>query len=252
MVGTDYNPTLPDLPRIHSPERHLMTIFRTSNALAALAVCTSLSFAQESIFDGKTLEGWKGNDAFWSVKDGAITGQTTKENPTKGNTFLIWQGGEIGDFELKLKFKIIGGNSGVQYRSTDMGNFVVGGYQADIEAGDRYIGILYEERGRGILAERSQKVTIDSEGKKTVDKEPTVDNKAFLASIKKEDWNEMEITANGNHLVQKINGHVTVDVTDSQSTEKGKAKASGILALQLHAGPPMTIQFKDIQLKKLK
>lgn len=228
-----------------------MTIFRTSLALAALAVSASLTFAQEakSLFDGKTLEGWKGNDAFWSVKDGAITGQTTKENPTKGNTFLIWQGGEISDFELKLQFKIVGGNSGVQYRSSDMGNFVVGGYQADIEAGETYIGILYEERGRGILAQRTQKVEISSDGKKTVDKEPTVDNKAFLASVKKEDWNTMEITAKGNHLVQKINGHTTVDVTDHQES---KAKASGILALQLHAGPPMTIQFKDIQLKKLK
>jgi hypothetical protein len=211
-------------------------------------LCTS-TFAQESIFDGKTLEGWKGNDAFWSVKDGAITGQTTKENPTKGNTFLIWQGGEIGDFELKLQFKIVGGNSGVQYRSTDQGNFVVGGYQADIEAGETYIGILYEERGRGILAQRTQKVEIASDGKKTVASEPTVDNKAFLASIKKEDWNTMEISAKGPHLVQKINGQTTVDVTDNQ---EGKAKASGILALQLHAGPPMTVQFKDIQLKKLK
>ncbi|WP_254514042.1 3-keto-disaccharide hydrolase [Anatilimnocola floriformis] len=217
-------------------------------ALLLVLSCTIAS-AQESIFDGKTLEGWKGNDAFWSVKDGTITGQTTKENPTKGNTFLIWQGGEIGDFELKLQFKIVGGNSGIQYRSVDKGNHVVNGYQADFEAGDTYIGILYEEGGRGILAQRTQKVEIASDGKKTVASEPTVDNKEFLASVKKEDWNTFEITAKGPHLVHKINGHTTIDVTDNQ---EGKAKASGILALQLHAGPPMTVQFKDIQLKKLK
>jgi hypothetical protein len=221
---------------------------KLSISLLLIALTATVATAQESIFDGKTLEGWKGNDAFWSVKDGAITGQTTKENPTKGNTFLIWQGGEIGDFELKLQFKIVGGNSGIQYRSVDKGNHVVNGYQADFEAGDKYIGILYEEGGRGILAERTQKVEIASDGKKTVAKEPTVDNKAFLASVKKEDWNTFEVIAKGPHLVHKINGHTTVDVTDNQ---QGKARESGILALQLHAGPAMTVQFKDIQLKKL-
>ncbi len=213
-----------------------------------LTGCTSLAMAQDAkpLFDGKTLEGWKGNDSFWSVKDGTITGQTTKENPTKGNTFLIWQGGEIGNFELKLKFRIVGGNSGIQYRSADKGNHVVHGYQADIEAGETYIGILYEEGGRGILAQRTEKVEIASDGKKTVTGK-TADNKEILATIKKEEWNEMEVIAKGNHLVQKINGLTTIDVTDNQ---EGKAKASGILALQLHAGPPMTVQFKDIQLKK--
>lgn len=202
----------------------------------------------KTLFDGKTLEGWKGKQEFWSVKDGAITGQTTPENPTKGNTFLIWQGGDVKDFELKLKFKIVGGNSGIQYRSSNLGDFVVGGYQGDIEAGDRYIGILYEEKGRGILAERGNKVVIHPDGKKEVVGK-TGDPKEIADSVKKEDWNEFEVIAKGNHLIQKINGHVTVDVTDNQSD---KAKEAGILALQLHAGPPMTIQFKDIQLKELK
>ena len=107
----------------------------------------------KAIFDGKTLEGWSGKKEFWSVKDGVITGQTTAENPTKGNTFLIHKD-EVGDFELRLKFKIVGGNSGIQYRSADKGNSVVHGYQADIDSGETYIGILYEEGGRGILAQR--------------------------------------------------------------------------------------------------
>jgi hypothetical protein len=202
----------------------------------------------KSLFNGKTLEGWSGNEKFWSVKDGAITGQTTKENPTPGNTFLIWKGGEVKDFELKLKFKIVGGNSGIQYRSVDKGNHVVNGYQADIDSGETYIGILYEEGGRGVLAQRGDKVVIGADGKKEVVGK-TGDSKEIAAAVKKEDWNEYEVIAQGNHLIQKINGHVTVDVTDNDSS---KAKASGILALQLHAGPPMTVQFKDIQFKEVK
>ncbi|HEX5106306.1 MAG TPA: DUF1080 domain-containing protein [Pirellulaceae bacterium] len=229
-----------------------MTICRSVFALvlvgfAGLAVGADQD-GVKSLFDGQTLEGWSGKEQFWSVKDGAITGQTTPDNPTKGNTFLIWKGGDVKDFELRLKFKIVGGNSGIQYRSTDMGDFVVGGYQGDIEAGDKYIGILYEERGRGILAERGAKVVIHPDGKKEVVGK-TGDSKEIAASVKKEDWNEYEVIAKGNHLIQKINGYVTVDVTDNQSD---KAKESGILALQLHAGPPMTVQFKDIQYKELK
>ena len=201
----------------------------------------------QAIFDGKTLEGWSGNKKFWSVKDGTITGQTTKENPTEGNTFLIWKD-EVADFELRLKFKIVGGNSGIQYRSSDKGNHVVHGYQADIDSGDQYIGILYEEGRRSILAERGNKVEITEKGeKKVVGK--TEDSAAILKDIKKEDWNEYVVIAKGRHLVQKINGHTTIDVTDN---EKEKSTLRGILALQLHAGPPMTVQFKEIVLKKLK
>jgi len=99
------------------------------------------------IFEGDSLEGWDGNPKFWSAKDSVITGQTTKENPTKGNTFLIWRQGKLDDFELRLSYRIVGGNSGIQYRSKDLGNWVVGGYQGDFEAGTRFSGILYEERG---------------------------------------------------------------------------------------------------------
>ena len=202
--------------------------------------------AGEALFDGKSLAGWEGNEKFWSVKDGAITGQTTKENPTSGNTFLIWKKGDVADFELRLKFRIVGGNSGIQYRSTDKGNHVVHGYQADFDANHGYIGILYEEGGRGILANRGKKVEIAEDGKKT-DVGTTEDDKTILADIKKEDWNEYVVIAVGNKLVHKINGHTTIELTDKQSS---KAKASGILALQLHAGPPMLVQFKDIQLRK--
>lgn len=201
----------------------------------------------EPLFDGKTLEGWSGNEKFWSVKDGCITGQTTADNKTDGNTFLIWKD-KVSDFELRVKFKIVGGNSGIQYRSTDKGNHVVHGYQADIATDDQYMGILYEEGGRAVLAQRGSKVEITAKGEKKV-VGTTEDSATILKEIKKEDWNEYVIIAKGNHLIQKINGHTTVDVTDNQ---KEKSAASGILALQLHAGPPMKIQFKDIELMRLK
>ncbi len=201
----------------------------------------------KSLFNGKDLTGWEGKD-FWSVKDGAITGQTTAEKPTKGNTFLIWRDGQVDDFELRLSYKIVGGNSGIQYRSKDNGDFVVGGYQGDIDSGDTYSGILYEERGRGILALRGQKTTVNNEGK-PVETAKLGDTKELQAKIKKEDWNDYEIIAKGNHLIHKINGVVMSEVVDEQPARAAK---SGVLALQLHAGPAMIVQFKNIRIKREK
>lgn len=204
----------------------------------------------ESIFDGKTLKNWDGDPKFWSVSDGAITGQTTAENPTKGNTFIIWRGGEVADFELKLEYKIINGNSGIQYRSFEVENnpWVVGGYQADFEAGKTYSGILYGERFRGILANRGQKTVIGADHKPKV--VGTVGDSAEIQSkIKHEDWNSYHIVARGNHFVHRINGVVTAECTDEDTEMR---RSSGILALQLHAGPAMKVQFRDIRLKTLK
>lgn len=210
------------------------------------------------IFNGHDLSGWDGNPKFWSVSDGAIVGQTTAENPTKGNTFLIWTNGTTEDFELRLSYKITANNdkgfanSGVQYRSKvlDPANWVVGGYQADFEAGNTYSGILYEERMRGILAERGQKVIVkETDGKTVKDVVGSVGNSAEIqAAIKKDGWNDYVIIAQGNHLQHFINGRLTVDVTDEV---EAKAAKSGVLALQLHAGQPMTVQFKQIRIKKL-
>ena len=196
------------------------------------------------IFNGTSLEGWEGKD-FWSVQDGAIVGQTTAEKPTQGNTFLIWRQGTLDDFELTLRYKLEGGNSGIQYRSRDEGDSVVGGYQADMEAGTSYSGINYEERGRGILAERGQRVTIAADGQKTV--ETIGDKDALQKAIKQGDWNEYHIVAQGPMLRHSINGVVMSETIDHQ---EGKRADKGILALQLHAGPPMKVSFKDIHLKR--
>jgi len=109
------------------------------------------------LFDGETLDGWEGTDR-WKVEKGTIVAQTTAENPLRQNTFLIWRGGKPADFELKLEYRITGGNSGIQYRSAELGNsdFAMSGYQSDIDANLRYAGMIYEERGRGFLAPRSQ------------------------------------------------------------------------------------------------
>ena len=226
---------------------------------AALMAQTSFVTGAEegfrSIFNGKDLTGWEGNPKLWSVKDGAITGQTTAENPTKGNTFLIWTNGTEGDFELRCSFKLVPGddkgfaNSGIQYRSKvfDPANWVVGGYQADMEAGPTYTGILYEERMRGILALRGEKVVWNKAGKKQV-VGSTGDAAEISAAIKRGDWNDYVIIAKGNHLQQFINGKQTIDLVDE---DEAKRAASGVLALQLHAGPPMMAQFKNIRIKKL-
>ncbi len=211
----------------------------------------------KALFNGKDLTGWEGNKDLWSVADGAITGRTTKEKPTGGNTFLIWKGGDVSDFVLTFKYKMTPGddkkftNSGVQYRSKviDPANFVVAGYQADFEYGDTYSGILYEEKGRGILAQRGQKVVIhqgDAPDKPKIEVTGETGKSADIqASIKKDDWNEYRVVAKGNHVQHYINGKLTVDVTD----ETAEAPKSGILALQLHAGSPMQVQFKELMLE---
>ena len=222
-------------------------------SLLALLALASTAFAEDkNLFNGKDLTGWKGLD-FWSVEDGCITGRTTKEKPTKGNTFLVYKD-EVADFELTFKYKIIGGNSGVQYRSklTDEKAFVVAGYQADFEAGKTHSGILYEEKGRGILAQRGQKVVIKegaAPNKPKIEVAGEVGKSAEIqAKIKADDWNDYRIVAKGGHLQHFINGVQTIDVTDE--TALGAKK--GILALQLHAGPAMVVQFKDLVLKETK
>jgi hypothetical protein len=210
----------------------------------------------KSIFNGKDLTGWDGNRTLWSVKDDAITGQTTPEHPAKVNTFLVWTNGTVGDFELRCSFKLVPNNaegfanSGIQYRSKvlDPANWVIGGYQADMEAGPNYTGILYEERmPRQVMALRGEKVVWGHDCKKQVTGSiGTAED--IERSVKKGDWNQYVIIAQGNHLQQFINGKPTVDVTDGCESLRA---TNGVLALQLHVGPPFTVQFKDIRLKKL-
>jgi hypothetical protein len=225
--------------------------------LLSLGLWTATAWGAEAeegftpIFDGKTLDGWDGDPRFWSVEDGAITGQTTPDNPTEHNTFLIWRKGKVEDFILRFEYRLIGHNSGLQYRSfenpKEWGKWVVGGYQADFEAGDRYSGILYGEKYRGILADRGQKTVIGEDHKpKVIEQFAEADE--LQKYVKKEDWNEYEVTATGFHFVHKINGQVMCEATDEDVEMR---RTSGILAFQVHQGQPMKIQVRNVLLKRL-
>jgi 3-keto-disaccharide hydrolase len=203
----------------------------------------------KALFNGKDLTGWDGNPKLWSVENGEIVGRTTADAPLEKNTFLIWKDGELRDFLLRIQFNVKDGNSGVQYRShvVDPAAWRVGGYQADIVDAPTYTGLLYEELGRGILAERGQRVKIAADGKRTSE---TIADKAELQkSIRDDDWNEYVIEARGERLRQWINGKLMSEVVDA---EREKRAEKGILALQLHVGGPMTVRFRRIELQTLK
>ena len=200
------------------------------------------------LFNGKDLSGWEGDPAVWSVDDGAIVGRTTAEAPIENNTFLIWKDGKVGDFRLRFEYRIDGGNSGVQYRShiDDPAKWIVGGYQADIDSQPVYSGILYEERGRGILAKRGERVKINVDGKP--ESKSFADSAELQKSVHSDNWNQYEIEAVGPRLRHTINGKLMSETIDRDSKKRSK---SGVLALQVHAGPPMKVQFRNIKLEKL-
>jgi hypothetical protein len=207
---------------------------------------------EQSLFNGKDLAGWDGNPLHWSVEDGAIVGMNTKENPTKGNTFLIWKGGELQDFDLSLECKIDSGNSGIQYRSFikpgEHDGWRIGGYQADFESGDKYSGICYGEAFRGILCMRGDRTTLsrDQSGKLVKSVEKIGETTKLGLSIKKKDWNTYRIVADGFRFEHYINGEKMCELIDNDEKER---RAEGLLAFQVHAGPPMKVYFRNIVLK---
>ena len=219
-----------------------------SALLAFLLVALSPLSAQDGfkpIFDGKTLAGWDGNPELWSVEDGALTGKTKGPDHLAYNQFLIWRGGVVKNFELRAKIKCSASNSGIQYRSKELpeaGKWVVGGYQCDVHANAPYNAMVYEERGRGILVQNGQSVIIDEKGDKWLAAERDPVKVDFT------EWQEYVIIAQGNHLIHKINGKVTIDLVDHQ--EKNRS-LEGLLAFQVHKGPAMIVQIKDIMLKEL-
>ncbi|MGY8653615.1 MAG: 3-keto-disaccharide hydrolase [Verrucomicrobiia bacterium] len=220
-------------------------------ALATVLVAGSLSAAEfESIFDGKTLKGWKSPVMkYWSVQDGAITAESTPENPCKSNQFIVWQGGDVADFELKLKFRVKGNgcNSGVQFRSIIKPNGLAQGYQADIYQSGPYLGGVCDEmhsrKGKELLTANGQKTVIDASGKRTA-----TSLKAKATMKPWSEWNDYHIVAKGQHIVLTINGVKCSELIDR---EEGHFDLKGILGLQLRSGKPMKVQFKEIILKQL-
>jgi len=245
--------------------RTFVTLLAAVGLLAA-AAGTAVALTPEEkaegfvpIFDGKTLEGWDGDPRLWSVQDGVIRGQTTEENKAKGNTFCIWRGGQLKDFILKIQFRIQNGNSGIQYRSKEVSKWVISGYQAEVEDTPGKVGFLYHEKGRKYLARVGDFVVIDGEGKKAVvSKVADVEDLKAKTYYKKQDWNEYTIIAQGNYIRHYLNGCPTIALIDNDRVvnpddpkDTNGAAREGLLALQIHAGPPMTVEFRDIRIKNL-
>jgi hypothetical protein len=217
------------------------------------------------IFDGKSLDGWEFDPVYWSVKDEAIVGEITPATVLKNNTFIIWKGGELGDFELKVDFWISEkGNSGVQYRSDRFTElpYALRGYQADIDGGNLYTGQNYEERKRTTLAYRGQKTQIaaapdsitsiggyvrNNAWKGLVLVDELGDRAALGNLIKKGEWNTIHIVAKGNLMKHYVNGTLMSEVLDEDAKNR---KPSGLFGFQVHVGPPMKVMFKNILLKK--
>jgi hypothetical protein len=213
----------------------------------------------KSLFNGKDLSGWDGDPRLWSVKDGAIHGETTAENPAMGNTFIIWQGGKLKDFDLRLTFRCNDtNNSGIQYRSRHItddaklkNKWVVRGYQHEIRNENQLpvvSGFIYDEGGkRGRMCLVGEQATWDADGKHVIS-DKLIDQAGFEKLYKQNDWNDVAIIAKGNHIQHYLNGRLIVDFTDN---EPQLALKEGILALQLHAGKPMWAEYKNIRLKDL-
>jgi hypothetical protein len=204
----------------------------------------------ESIFDGRTLDGWEGDPKYWRVENGCMVGEITPETLLKRNSFIIWRGGTKGDFELKVEYRVSsGGNSGINYRSEVVADtpFALRGYQLDIDGENRYTGQNYEERGRTFLALRGDIARADADGKSRII--GTVGDKDSLAAfIKKDDWNEVYLIVRGNTMIHLVNGHVLSMVIDDDLERR---KGDGLLGVQVHVGPPMKIEYRNFRLKKL-
>jgi hypothetical protein len=212
----------------------------------------------QSLFNGKDLSGWDGDPRLWSVKDGVIHGETTAEVPAKGNTFIIWKGGSVKDFDLRLTFRCnAANNSGIQYRSRHVtdgkvnNQWVVRGYQHEIRNETKLpsvSGFIYDEGGkRGRLCLVGEQATWGEDGMKKVTA-TLIDQAGFEKLFKLDDWNDVAIIAKGNRIQHYLNGKLILDFTDN---DPQFALKEGILALQLHAGKPMWAEYKNIRLKQL-
>lgn len=174
------------------------------------------------LFDGKSLDGWMGDLTLWSVKDGKIVG-STEGNKIEHNSFLISKE-KFSNFILRLDVNLRNHNSGIQFRSEELPDWVVRGYQADAAEGAWWGSLYGEKTGRGVIVNG-----YTGKGEKVVNANG---------------WNNYEIICRGKQITVTLNGLVTADLEDDMS-------ADGILALQLHAGPPMEASFRNIRIRTL-
>lgn len=223
-------------------------------ALLALALATT-ALAQDGfvpIFDG-TFKDWEGDPTYWRAEDGVLVGEVRPDTLLKKNSFIIWRGGEVADFELKLEYRVSDhGNSGINYRSVRVADpatkWAMQGYQADIDGQDQWSGQNYEERGRTFLAYRGQSVVLRP-GKPPEIAKLLGDRSELQKQVKKNDWNEIHLIIQGHRLRHFTNGVLMSEVLDE---DPEKRRASGLLGVQVHVGPPMKIELRKLRLKRLK
>ncbi|WP_197441140.1 3-keto-disaccharide hydrolase [Thalassoglobus neptunius] len=218
--------------------------------------------AEKVLFDGKTLDGWDGDPRFWRVEDGAIVGETTADNKAEQNTFLIYRGGEFGNFDMSFEYQVKGFNSGVQYRSEEIGEWSIGGYQCDFEdrwhstdSGkvDKFSGMFFDEKGRMFMGQRGDAVVVrtnSENGKKPlIEKIGTVGDPVQLEkAIHRDGWNRCRVIANDFQFVHIINDRVMSIGIDEDTEHR---KSSGLIAFQLHSGPPMQIRIRNLKVREL-
>ena len=221
------------------------------NRLAAVLLITLLqspaigAASFQPLFNGKDLSGWDGDPALWKVENGTIVGTCPGPDALQHNSFLIWRGGTVKDFELRATMRVLGdNNSGIQYRSRelpDVGRWIISGYQCDVHPAIEHTGMTYEEKGRGIFGLNGKNVLLDPDGERWLLSEHQP------VKVDVSQWNEYTVIARGNHLIHKVNGRVTSEMTDHHP---GRA-LEGLLAIQLHRGNPNRVEVKDVRLKPL-
>ena len=237
-------------------------------------ICFSgLLIAQESekendfqiIFNGKDLTNWEGDSTYWRVENGCLVGEVLPETLLKQNSFIIWKGGTVADFELKLEYRVSNlGNSGINYRSQwiDTLPYALKGYQADLDGRNKYTGQNYDERKRTILAFRGQKVQVYSQPEGESMAQNVTRNvwqstqllkdlgglDSLGTFVKKGEWNTYYIIARGNRLQHYVNGVLMSDVIDDDIVNRS---FEGLLGVQVHVGPPMKIEYRNIRLKTI-
>ncbi|MFB2120885.1 DUF1080 domain-containing protein [Parapedobacter sp. 2B3] len=216
-----------------------------------------------ALFDGSSLTGWRGDTSLWRAEGGALVGEIKPGGELANNSFIIWEGGQPGDFELIAEYRMTGnGNSGINYRSEELAEppFALKGYQADIDAANTYTGQNYEERGRTILAFPGQHMRLPEVAGSVSDYakgniwtageevESLGNRDSLRLLIKENDWNEIRIVAKGNQLEHYINGTLMSKVVDNDATNR---KLEGAIGFQVHVGPPMKIEYRNIRLKNI-
>jgi hypothetical protein len=224
-----------------------MLVLLTVRAGEQIAAAAEPGF--QSIFDGRSLSGWSaGNPVYWTVEEGAITARITKERPCSTNQYLLWTGGDLADFELKMEFRLNGEggiNGGFQFRSRLLPDHDVCGYQVDNNLKTDWLVRLYDEYGRHDLALRGERAVFDANGMRTA---KPIETAAGPATFRLEDWHEYHLTCVGPKISLKVNGQLVAEVEDH---DPRRAEKQGVLALQLHSGPPTVTQFRNLRIKVL-